>query len=185
MAALENMRMLLVVGLGNIGSPYAGTRHNLGFAAIDALREKYTFPAWKPRAKYLFSKSKIDGLDMVLVKPATYMNLSGEAVLAAAAFYRIPAGDIVVIHDELDLEAGRVKVKRGGGSAGHNGLKSIDAKIGRDYWRVRIGISHPRDAAPAMDVADYVLAKPSRDEAEKLAAALAEVVDDFFALVKK
>jgi PTH1 family peptidyl-tRNA hydrolase len=113
------------------------------------------------------------------------MNLSGDAVLAAASLYKIPPENIVVIHDDLDLEPGRVKVKLGGGSAGHNGLKSIDGKIGPDYRRVRIGIGHPRGTIPAMDVADYVLAKPRKDEAEKLAAALSEIADGFFALIEK
>ncbi|MDR1477202.1 MAG: aminoacyl-tRNA hydrolase [Rickettsiales bacterium] len=173
---------MLAVGLGNIGNEYAKTRHNLGFMAIDAIREKYGFPDWKERPKYLFSKSKIGGRDVMLVKPKTYMNLSGGAVLAAATACKIPPDGTVVIHDDLDLAPARVKIKLGGGNAGHNGLRDIDAKIGRGYWRIRIGIGHPRDSAPAMDVADYVLARPPKDEAVALAAAIEKIADRFEAV---
>jgi PTH1 family peptidyl-tRNA hydrolase len=180
---MEGTLKLLVVGLGNPGNEYARTRHNLGFMAVDALHLKYGLSDWREKPKYLFAKAKAGPRSIILAKPTTFMNLSGEAVLALKSLYKIPAENIVVIHDDLDLVPGRVKVKRGGGSAGHNGLKSIDGKIGPDYWRVRIGIGHPRGLEPSMDVAAYVLARPGKDDADKLAAAIGEIVDAFPSLV--
>jgi peptidyl-tRNA hydrolase, PTH1 family len=133
----------LIVGLGNPGARYARNRHNVGFAVADAIARRYGFPAYRSRFKGELSEGAIGGDRRLLLKPQTFMNLSGEAVLAAASFYKIPPGEFVVIHDELDLKPGKVRVKRGGGNAGHNGLRSIDAMLGPDYWRVRIGIGHP------------------------------------------
>jgi PTH1 family peptidyl-tRNA hydrolase len=135
--------MRLVVGLGNPGSRYARNRHNVGFMAIDAIARRHGFPTFRDRFKGELSEGLIGGEKRLLLKPQTFMNASGEAVLAAASFYKIPPGEIVVIHDEIDLRPGKLRVKRGGGSAGHNGLRSIDALLGADYWRVRIGVGHP------------------------------------------
>ena len=135
--------MRLIVGLGNPGLRYAKNRHNVGFVAVDAIARRYGFPGYRDRFKGELAEGLIDGEKRLLLKPQTFMNASGEAVLAAASFYKIPPGDIVVIHDEIDLKPGKLRVKRGGGSAGHNGLRSIDALLGADYWRVRVGVGHP------------------------------------------
>jgi PTH1 family peptidyl-tRNA hydrolase len=131
----------LVVGLGNPGSEYAGTRHNIGFMAADALAEHYGAPTWKKKFKGFVTASTDPAL--LFLKPQTFMNLSGEAVAEAMRFHKLMPKDVIVFHDELDLQPGQVKIKQGGGAAGHNGLKSIDAHIGQDYWRVRLGIGHP------------------------------------------
>jgi len=135
--------MRLVVGLGNPGSRHAKNRHNIGFMAGAAIARRYGFPAFRSRFKGELSEGVIGGQRRLLLCPQTFMNLSGESVLAAMSFYKLLPEEIVVIHDELDLRPGKVRVKRGGGNAGHNGLRSIDAMIGPDYWRVRIGIGHP------------------------------------------
>ncbi len=135
--------MRLVVGLGNPGSRHARNRHNIGFMAAAAIARRYGFSAFRSRFKGELSEGVIAGERRLLLLPQTFMNASGESVLAAMSFYKIPPGEIVVIHDELDLRPGKMRVKRGGGSAGHNGLRSIDSMIGPDYWRIRIGIGHP------------------------------------------
>src|SRR5438034_721157 len=135
--------MRLIVGLGNPGPRYARNRHNIGFMAAEAIARRYGFPAFRDRFKGELSEGVIAGARRLLLRPQTFMNDSGDSVLAAMSFYKIAPEEIVVIHDELDLRPGKVRVKRGGGSAGHNGLRSIDAMIGPDYCRVRIGIGHP------------------------------------------
>jgi peptidyl-tRNA hydrolase, PTH1 family len=135
--------MRLIVGLGNPGARYARNRHNIGFRAVEAIARRHGFPPFRSRFKGRLAEGVIAGARRLLLMPETFMNASGESVLAAMSFYKIPPGEIVVIHDELDLRPGKVRVKRGGGSAGHNGLRSIDQMIGADYWRVRLGIGHP------------------------------------------
>jgi PTH1 family peptidyl-tRNA hydrolase len=135
--------MRLVVGLGNPGMRHARNRHNIGFMTADAVARRHGFAPFRNRFKGEFSEGTIAGERRLLLKPQTFMNLSGESVAAAARFYKLAPAEIVVIHDELDLRPGKMRVKRGGGSAGHNGLRSIDALFGPDYWRVRIGIGHP------------------------------------------
>ena len=135
--------MRLIVGLGNPGGRYARNRHNIGFMAAAAIARRYGFPEPRSRFKGELADGMIAGERCLLLCPRTFMNASGEAVLAAMSFYKIALADIVVIHDEIDLRPGKVRVKRGGGSAGHNGLRSIDAMIGADYWRIRMGIGHP------------------------------------------
>lgn len=139
--------MLLIVGLGNPGSAYAGHRHNVGFMAVDAIARSYGFGAAKKKFQGIVSEGTIAGArgdkKALILKPATYMNLSGDAVIAAMQFYKLAQSDLVVFHDEIDLAPGKMKVKRGGGDAGNNGLRSITAAIGADYRRVRIGVGHP------------------------------------------
>jgi peptidyl-tRNA hydrolase, PTH1 family len=135
--------MRLVVGLGNPGSRYARNRHNVGFMAVDAIARRHRFPAFRNRFKGELAEAPIGNERRLLLKPQTFMNASGEAVAAAARFFKIDPENIVVIHDEIDLRPGKLRVKRGGGNAGHNGLRSIDPLIGSDYWRVRIGVGHP------------------------------------------
>jgi len=136
---------LLLVGLGNPGSNYANNRHNIGFMAVDAIARRHGFPAFRAKFQGAAAEGSIAGRRVLLLKPMTYMNESGRAVTQAARFYKIPATDVLVLHDEIDLAAGKVRVKRGGGHAGHNGLRSLHAHIGPDYRRVRLGVGHPGD----------------------------------------
>jgi PTH1 family peptidyl-tRNA hydrolase len=135
--------MRLVVGLGNPGSRYARNRHNIGFMAVDAIARRHRYPGFRSRFKGELGEGSIDGERVLLLRPQTFMNASGESVGETARFFRILPSEIFVIHDEIDLRPGKVRAKRGGGSAGHNGLRSIDALFGADYWRVRIGVGHP------------------------------------------
>jgi PTH1 family peptidyl-tRNA hydrolase len=135
--------MRLIVGLGNPGARYERNRHNIGFMAVDAIVRRHSFPPFRPRFKGEFAEGTIGGEKVMLLKPQTYMNDSGESVAAAAGFYKIAPGEVAVLYDELDLAEGKVRVKRGGGAAGHNGIRSIDALFANDFWRVRIGIGHP------------------------------------------
>jgi PTH1 family peptidyl-tRNA hydrolase len=135
--------MRLVVGLGNPGARYARNRHNIGFVIANAVARRHGFSAYRDRFKGELAEGTVAGEKRLLLKPQTFMNDSGESVLATMSFYKIRPEEILVIHDELDLRPGKVRVKCGGGSAGHNGLRSIDALVGADYWRLRIGIGHP------------------------------------------
>jgi len=135
--------MKLFVGLGNPGRDYAFNRHNVGFMAIDAMAAAHDFPAWRRRFSGVAAEGRLGGEPVLLLKPETFMNESGRAVGEAVRFYKLHVGDVVVFHDELDLVPGKVRVKTGGGVAGHNGLKSLAVHIGNDYVRVRIGIGHP------------------------------------------
>ena len=135
--------MRLVVGLGNPGSRYARNRHNIGFMAVEAIARRHGAATFRSRFKGELAEISIGGERRLLLKPQTFMNASGESVGEAARFYKMLPDEIVVIHDEIDLRPGKLRVKRGGGSAGHNGLRSIDAMLAADYWRVRIGVGHP------------------------------------------
>jgi len=135
--------MLLIVGLGNPGAQYARHRHNVGFMAADAIHRRHDFGPWRRRFHGRFAEGELAGVKTLLLKPETFMNDSGRAVGAAAQFYKLEPADIVVIHDEVDLMPGKIRVKTGGGSAGHNGLRSVTGHIGNDYRRLRIGVGHP------------------------------------------
>ena len=137
--------MLLLVGLGNPGREYAGNRHNIGFMAIDALAREHGFSPFRARFQGRVAEGSIAGEKAILLKPETYMNDSGRAVAEAVRFHKMSLGQIVVFHDELDLAPGKLRVKVGGGDAGHNGLRSITSHMTRDYRRVRLGIGHPGD----------------------------------------
>jgi PTH1 family peptidyl-tRNA hydrolase len=137
--------MLIFAGLGNPGAQYAGNRHNVGFMAVDEIHRRHDFSPWTKKFQGLVSEGMIDGTKVLLLKPQTFMNLSGQSVGAALGFYKLPLSALSVFYDELDLPDGKVRVKTGGGSGGHNGIKSIDAHCGKDYRRVRIGIGHPGD----------------------------------------
>ena len=163
----------LIVGLGNPGNEYAGTRHNIGFMAVDAIATRRGLPVFKRKFKGM-----ITGTDYLLLKPLTFMNLSGESVGEAMRFHKLKPENVIVFHDDLDLQPGQVKIKQGGGAGGHNGLKSIDAHIGPDYWRVRLGIGHPGVKGDV--VTDYVLspfAKADKKWLEPLLDALAKEFD--------
>jgi PTH1 family peptidyl-tRNA hydrolase len=156
----------MIVGLGNIGAEFARTRHNAGFWFADRLASRYG-ASFRHEKKFSgeLARAAIGGQDVWLVKPGTFMNLSGQSVVAAALFYRILPDQILVAHDELDLAPGDVRLKQGGGVAGHNGLKDIRARLSTaDFWRLRIGIGHPRSLDLRQDVADFVLHPPRRDE---------------------
>ena len=137
--------MLLFVGLGNPGKDYAGNRHNIGFMAIEAIARAWNFPAFRKKHQGLVSEGTIGEARVALLMPQTFMNDSGRSVGEAARFHKIDVGDIFVFHDELDLAASKLRMKTGGGNAGHNGLKSISAHMGNDYRRIRFGIGHPGD----------------------------------------
>jgi PTH1 family peptidyl-tRNA hydrolase len=135
--------MQLFVGLGNPGAKYARNRHNIGFMAVDAIAADHGFGPWRAKFRGRVAEGALGGEKVLLLKPETFMNLSGESVAEAARFYKLGPGDVVVFHDELDLAPGKLRVKRGGGHAGHNGLRSIHAHLGAEYARVRLGIGHP------------------------------------------
>ncbi len=135
--------MKLFVGLGNPGAKYARHRHNVGFMAVERIAERHAFGPWRRRFQGQAADGELDGTKVLLLKPDTYMNESGRAVGEAARFLKLATSDIVVFHDELDLLPGKLKVKTGGGNAGHNGLRSITAHLDNEYERVRIGIGHP------------------------------------------
>lgn len=137
--------MLLFVGLGNPGRQYAGNRHNIGFMALEQIARAHNFAPFRTRFQGRVSEGQIASERVILIEPETFMNESGRAVGEAARFYKIGLDDIVVFHDELDLAPGKCRIKIGGGAAGHNGLRSIDAHMGKDYKRVRLGIGHPGD----------------------------------------
>jgi len=152
----------LFVGLGNPGEKYAATRHNAGFWWIDLISQQTNSPL-KPDAKMFGESTKVNQQsDVWLLKPTTFMNASGKAVAAMANYYKIKPAEILVIHDELDLPAGGLKLKVGGGHGGHNGLKDIEAALGtKDFWRLRLGIGHPGDRN---EVVNFVLKAPTKDE---------------------
>lgn len=175
--------MFLIVGLGNPGAEYAGTRHNVGFAAADAVAEKYAFAPFRDKFDGQIAEGKIAGEKIFLLKPQTYMNLSGNSVVKAANFYKILPENIVVMHDDMDLPVGKIKAKRGGGTGGHNGLKSIDAAISANYNRVRIGVGHPQGNGEA--VVSHVLSRFGKADAEAVASAIAIVAENMALLLQK
>ncbi|MCV3738048.1 aminoacyl-tRNA hydrolase [Rhizobium sp. TRM96647] len=135
--------MLIIAGLGNPGPKYADNRHNIGFMAVDAIHRKNPFSPWSRKFKGEIAEGELAGEKVLLIKPQTFMNLSGEAVGEAMRFYKLAPKEIVAIYDELDLAPGKARIKTGGGHGGHNGVKSLDAHCGRDYRRLRLGIGHP------------------------------------------
>ncbi len=166
--------MRLFVGLGNPGVKYAGNRHNIGFMAVDRIAADHGFAPWRAKFQGQLSEGRLGQERVALLKPETFMNLSGQSVAEAARFYKIEPADIVVFHDELDLAPGKIRVKSGGGHAGHNGLRSIHAHLGEGYGRVRLGIGHPGHKDR---VADYVLtnfAKSDQDWRDNLLCGLSD-----------
>lgn len=179
--AFSDDRMKLFVGLGNPGSGHARNRHNIGFMAADAIAGAHGFGPWRAKFRGEIAEGRLGPEKVLLLKPGTYMNLSGEAVRAASQFFKVEPGDVVVFHDELDLAAGKVRVKTGGGHAGHNGLRSIDAHVGPAYTRVRLGIGHPGDKRL---VTNHVLGDFSKADAEWLDDLLRGVADGAPALAE-
>jgi PTH1 family peptidyl-tRNA hydrolase len=169
----------LWVGLGNPGAKYAGNRHNIGFMAVDRIAADHGFTPWRKAFLGLVAEGRLGAEKVALLKPETFMNLSGQSVQAAVAFWKLPLADLTVFHDELDLAPGKMRLKQGGGHAGHNGLRSIHSHLGDDYARVRLGIGHPghKDA-----VAAYVLHDFAKADAEWLEDLLHGISDGAEAL---
>ncbi|MBX3496331.1 MAG: aminoacyl-tRNA hydrolase [Parvibaculum sp.] len=167
--------MILLVGLGNPGEKYARNRHNIGFMAADAIVRRHSFAAPRARFQGLVSEGTLDGEKAIVLKPTTYMNESGRAVGEAMRFYKIEPADVIVFHDELDLAPAKLRIKTGGGAAGHNGIRSIAAHIGPDFRRVRIGIGHPgeKDRVLGAVLGDFSKAE-MKDWVEPLIDAIAD-----------
>ncbi|ARC89519.1 aminoacyl-tRNA hydrolase [Rhodovulum sp. MB263] len=170
--------MRLFVGLGNPGAQYAGNRHNIGFMAVERIAEDHHFPPWRAKFKGQTAEGRLGPEKVILLKPETYMNLSGDAVQAAVQFYKLTPADVTVFHDELDLAPGKCRLKSGGGHAGHNGLRSIHQHLGPDYERVRLGIGHPghKDRVSGYVLSDF--AKADRDWLDDLLRGLSEGAAD-------
>jgi PTH1 family peptidyl-tRNA hydrolase len=167
--------MILLVGLGNPGHQYKSNRHNIGFMALDAIVRRYQFSEPKRRGDAFISKGRIRDISAITAKTLNYMNISGPSIAEIACFFKIPANHVVVFHDDLDLIPGKVRAKRGGGAGGHNGLKSLDGHLGKDYWRVRIGIGHPGERS---QVTNYVLKDFSTQEQKWLPSVLKVIADE-------
>ena len=166
--------MLLLVGLGNPGPRYAGNRHNIGFMALEPIARRHGIGPWRRRFQGVTAEGPLGGERLVLLLPGTFMNESGRAVAEAANFYKLDVGHIVVFHDEIDLPPAKVRVKAGGGVAGHNGLRSISSHVGNDYRRVRIGVGHPgaKDLVMPYVLGDF--AKAERSWVEALCGIMAD-----------
>jgi peptidyl-tRNA hydrolase, PTH1 family len=166
--------MKLFVGLGNPGAKYAGNRHNIGFMAVDRIAADHGFSPWRKAFQGLVSEGRLGTEKVALLKPETFMNLSGQSVQGAMAFWKLPLTDVTVFHDELDLAPGKMRLKQGGGHAGHNGLRSIHGHLGEGYARVRLGIGHPghKDAVAAYVLHDF--AKADQDWLEDLLRGISE-----------
>lgn len=171
--------MKLIVGLGNPGAKYAANRHNIGFMAVDRIAADHNLSPWKARFQGLAAEGRIGGERVTLLKPQTFMNLSGQAVGEAMRYLKLSPADVIVLHDELDLAPGKCRVKQGGGHAGHNGLRSIHQHIGPDYGRVRLGIGHPGHKDR---VASYVLSDFTKADQDWMDDLLRGIVDGAEAL---
>jgi PTH1 family peptidyl-tRNA hydrolase len=165
----------LLVGLGNPGPEHAKQRHNIGFLALDRIVERHGFGPWSKRFQGLFAEGRVNGEKVLALKPQTFMNRSGDSVQQAVHFYKLPVDDVVVLYDELDLVPGKVRVKLGGGAAGHNGIRSIDAALGPDFWRVRLGIGHPGHKDR---VTGYVLQNFAKADQDWVVSLLDAVADE-------
>lgn len=173
---MQENKPVLVVGLGNPGNEYKLTRHNVGFMAIDAIAP--VDAKWKSEKKALTLRFDFDGVKIILAKPQTFMNNSGESVAQLMQFYKVPLENLVVIHDDMDLKVGTVREKTGGSSAGHNGIKSIDAHCGNNYRRIRIGIGHPRDFNSPINPVDWVLGKFDDEQLKQIQSAIESITID-------
>ena len=174
--------MLLLVGLGNPGSNYTNTRHNIGFKIIDAINAHFKLSKQKPKFKGLLTTGNIEGKKVYAIKPLTFMNNSGICIRELLEYFKIDVENVIVFHDDLDIEFGKIKAKFGGSSAGHNGIASIDKFIGKDYSRVRIGIGKPKGN---VEVADYVLQNFDEDEVIDIERVSKNITDSISILVEK
>ncbi|WP_178551987.1 aminoacyl-tRNA hydrolase [Frisingicoccus sp.] len=165
--------MYIIAGLGNPTKTYEGTRHNIGFDMIDAIADKYNIDVTTKKHKALTGKGRIDGVPVILAKPQTYMNLSGESIRDIADFYKIPAENIIIIYDDISLEVGQLRIRKKGSAGGHNGIKNIIAHLGtQEFPRIKVGIGSKPEG---WDLADYVLSKYSKAERECLRDAQQDV----------
>ncbi|MBW3538030.1 aminoacyl-tRNA hydrolase [Candidatus Parcubacteria bacterium] len=178
--------MKLIAGLGNIGERYAGTRHNLGFMVIDRLIGERGLPACTLNAKFKarITEGNVSGEKVLLVKPASMMNLSGESIGSLAKFYRLPLEDLWIIHDDVDLPFGSLRIRGGGGSGGHNGISSIIAALGPEFIRFRLGVATPERPAQ-MDTADFVLSNFTKPESQQLPVILRRAAAILEAAIEK
>lgn len=174
--------MWLIVGLGNPGTQYQHNRHNIGFMAVDEIIRRHNFSAPSKKFQALVSEGKLGNEKVLAIKPQTFMNLSGQSVQAAVAFYKIPLENVIVFHDELDLAASKIRTKFAGGAAGHNGIRSIDEHLGPNYWRVRLGVGHPGDKER---VHGYVLGDFSKEDQAWLDKLLEAIGENAERLVKE
>jgi PTH1 family peptidyl-tRNA hydrolase len=168
--------VLVLAGLGNPGAGYAGHRHNMGFMAVDAIASLHRFATWRKKFQGDMAEGEIAGTRILLLKPMTYMNLSGQSVSAALGFYKVEPSALIVFHDEIDILLGRVKVKTGGGHGGHNGIRDIMAHIGPDFRRVRLGVGHPGEKELVHNHVLQEFAKQERELAGKVIEAVAAEV---------
>lgn len=171
----ERALIRVIAGLGNPGPEYAQTRHNAGFWLVDELARRHggNFRFERKFGAEL-AMARIDGVEVMLLKPQTFMNRSGDPVLAATAYYKVPVEQVLVVHDDLDLPPGDARLKLGGGHGGHNGLRSLIAQLGAGFWRLRLGIGHPGNRA---EVIDYVLKRPSQEDDGLIRAAVNDAAD--------
>lgn len=172
------MDTVLIVGLGNPGSQYSCTRHNVGFMTVDAIACDYDFPDFSRKGHALISSKRVNGNNIIILKPQTFMNLSGNGIAPVVSFLKVRKDNIIVFHDDMDVKLGSLKVKFAGGSGGHNGLKSIDSLISNNYWRVRIGIGRPTG-----DVVSYVLDKFIENECDVLDNVIRRISSNFDKLI--
>lgn len=172
--------MFLLVGLGNPGPKYQKNRHNIGFMAVDEIVRRHSFSDWRSRFQGLVSEGRLNGEKILVLKPETFMNNSGQAVGEAMRFYKLTPAEVFIIYDELDLALGKLRVKQGGGTSGHNGLKSIDAHIGKDYWKLRVGISHPGDKEKVLGHVLGDFAKSETGDVERILDAIARYLPEMF-----
>ena len=165
--------MQLLVGLGNPGPSYARNRHNIGFLAVGEIARRHSFQSWRKRFHGLLAEGQLAGERLLTFKPQTFMNRSGGPVGEAFRFFKMEPKQVIVFHDDIDLEPGRVRIKCGGGHGGHNGLRSIDKHIGKDYWRVRLGVGHPGDKEKVTGHVLHDFAKTDDAWTQDLLAAIA------------
>ena len=174
--------MLLFVGLGNPTPNSENNRHNIGFKIIDAINQKFGLSKQKPKFKGLLTTGTIDGKKIYAIKPLTFMNNSGICIRELIEYFKIEAENVIVFHDDLDIDFGKIKTKFGGSSAGHNGIESIDKFIGKEYSRVRIGIGHPKDD---IEVSDHVLQDFNEDEKEEISSITESITESLSILIDK
>tara|TARA_B100001123_G_scaffold446024_1_gene599181 strand:- start:462 stop:1022 length:561 start_codon:yes stop_codon:yes gene_type:complete len=174
--------MLLLVGLGNPNPNNSNNRHNIGFSVIDAINTKFKLSKQKPKFKGLLTTGKIDEQKVYAIKPLTFMNSSGVCIKELIEYFKIDAKNVFVFHDDMDIDIGKVKVKFGGGNAGHNGIESLDKNIGKDYSRIRIGIGRPKNNSTG---ADHVLDNFSTDEKQSVEEVTKNIVESLSILIKK
>ena len=174
--------MILIVGLGNPGKKYSKTRHNVGFMCLDILKKKFQFPNFKDKFLGEITETKLFNIKVMLLKPKTFMNLSGQSVQKAVTFYKIPIENIIVVQDDIDLEISKVKVKHNSGHGGHNGIKDIIAKLGKKFTRIKIGINRPTQKS---DINKFVLEDFNKSELEEIVMIFEKLIKNFELIIKK